>query len=55
MKIEIQYLRHFEFGIMQTLELEINPEILVSELKGMINSHMKIPPQYQQLFIHQYK
>ena len=33
MRIEIQYLRYFEFGVKQSLPLDINPEFLVSELK----------------------
>ena len=43
MKIEIQYLRNFEFGVKQSLPLDINPECLVHELKTIINSHIKIP------------
>ena len=46
MKIEIQYLRFFEFGVKQSLPLDVNPECLVSELKTKINSHIKTPANH---------
>ena len=33
------------------MQLDINQECLVSELKTMINSHLKIPPNHQELYI----
>lgn len=43
MRVEIQYLRNFEFGVKQSLPLDINQECLIGELKTIINSHIKIP------------
>lgn len=54
MRIEIQYLRHYDHGVRQTLELDINPECLVSDLKIKINSHIKIAAAAQELYIQMY-
>lgn len=35
---------------MQTLALDVNPEILVRDLKGIIETEMRIQSQLQQLY-----
>ena len=54
MRIEIQYLKYFEFGNKQSLPLDINPESLVSELKQQITNHIKIPANHQELYVYMY-
>ena len=53
-KIDVQYLKHFDHGVKCSLPLHVNTECLVSELKTKINSHIKIPPQHQELYVHMY-
>lgn len=54
MRIEISYLKHFEFGVQQILPLHVDQDCLISELKAIINSHIKVPPKFQELYFQQY-
>jgi len=47
-------LRFFEFGVKQSLPLDVNPECLVGELKTKINSYIQIPASHQELYIFMY-
>lgn len=51
MRIDIQYLRHFDYGVRQNLEFEVSEECLVSELKVMIHSHIKVAASAQELYV----
>jgi|TARA_B110000285_G_C15133317_1_gene625122 hypothetical protein len=54
MRIDIQYLRHFDYGVRQNLEFEVSEECLVSELKVMIHSHIKVAASVQELYVQQF-
>lgn len=38
----------------QSLPLHVDQDIFVSELKAIIYSHIKIPPNFQELYFNQY-
>jgi hypothetical protein len=47
-------LRHFDYGVRQNLEFEVSEECLVSELKVMIHSHIKVEAHRQELYVQQF-